>query len=238
MTVITWRAIRRPIRRANWPPIESLRNIFLKPRAISIRRWSGWRCRLPERAGEGKFPSASCENPKERRSRRLWCSGAASMRSKKSAPSDPYLKRWPGDARDRYAGRGGRAPGRVGERRTVMGRSLRLSSRVVRISIWIALALHGGSTGGYWATKVAHTHAARLRAAVNQGGPAHFAFQKDWIVNAQRGEYPFELAETLACAFGRSTAKNGSNTRRSFRSSIKEFSTTLRAAALCQRRQR
>jgi len=33
------------------------------------------------------------------------------------------------------------------------------------------------------------------------------AFQKDWIVNAQRGEYPFELAETLACAFGRSTAQ-------------------------------
>jgi hypothetical protein len=69
------------------------------------------------------------------------------------------------------------------------------------------VAIHGGSTGGYWATKVAHTHAARLRAAVNQGGPAHFAFQKDWIVKAQRGEYPFELAETLACAFGRSTGE-------------------------------
>jgi esterase FrsA len=68
------------------------------------------------------------------------------------------------------------------------------------------IALHGGSTGGYWATKVAHTHAHRLRGAVNQGGPAHLAFQKDWIVKAQRGEYPFELAETLACAFGRSTA--------------------------------
>ncbi len=69
------------------------------------------------------------------------------------------------------------------------------------------IGMHGGSTGGYWATKVAHTHAHRLRAVVNQGGPAHFAFQKDWIVKAQRGEYPFELAETLACAFGRSTAE-------------------------------
>lgn len=69
------------------------------------------------------------------------------------------------------------------------------------------VAIHGGSTGGYWATKLAHTHAQRLRAAVNQGGPAHFAFQKDWIVQAQRGEYPFELAETLACAFGRTTAE-------------------------------
>jgi esterase FrsA len=65
----------------------------------------------------------------------------------------------------------------------------------------------GGSTGGYWATKVAHTHGHRLKAAVNQGGPAHFAFQKDWIVKAQRGEYPFELAETLAGAFGRSTGE-------------------------------
>jgi esterase FrsA len=69
------------------------------------------------------------------------------------------------------------------------------------------IGLHGGSTGGYWATKVAHTHANRLRAAVNQGGPAHFAFQADWIVKAQRGEYPFELAETLACAFGRSSGE-------------------------------
>jgi esterase FrsA len=69
------------------------------------------------------------------------------------------------------------------------------------------VGIHGGSTGGYWATKVAHTHRQRLRAAVNQGGPAHFAFHQDWIVKAQRGEYPFELAETLACAFGRSSAE-------------------------------
>lgn len=65
----------------------------------------------------------------------------------------------------------------------------------------------GGSTGGYWATKVAHTHRERLRAAVNQGGPAHFAFTSEWIAKAQRGEYPFELAETLASAFARATAE-------------------------------
>ena len=69
------------------------------------------------------------------------------------------------------------------------------------------VGIHGGSTGGYWATKVAHTHAGRLRAAVNQGGPAHFAFRADWIAKAQRGEYPFELAETLACAFDRSSGE-------------------------------
>jgi hypothetical protein len=65
----------------------------------------------------------------------------------------------------------------------------------------------GGSTGGYWATKVAHTHRERIRAAVNHGGPAHYAFTREWIVKAQHGEYPFELAETLACAFGRASAE-------------------------------
>src|SRR4029450_5130156 len=30
---------------------------------------------------------------------------------------------------------------------------------------------------------------------------------EEWIIKAQRGEYPFELAETLACAFGRSSAE-------------------------------
>lgn len=64
----------------------------------------------------------------------------------------------------------------------------------------------GASTGGYWAGKLAHTHRERIAAAVDHGGPAHFAFQADWIARASRGEYPFELAETLACAFGRETA--------------------------------
>ena len=64
------------------------------------------------------------------------------------------------------------------------------------------VAIHGASTGGYWAAKLAHTHRERIRAAVNHGGPAHVAFQREWIEFAQTGEYPFELAETLACAFG------------------------------------
>jgi len=63
----------------------------------------------------------------------------------------------------------------------------------------------GGSTGGYWAAKLAHTHHERIRAAVNWGGCAHHAFTPEWIEQAQHGEYAFELAETLACAFGRST---------------------------------
>jgi pimeloyl-ACP methyl ester carboxylesterase len=67
------------------------------------------------------------------------------------------------------------------------------------------VALVGGSTGGYWAAKVAHTHRDRIRGAVDQGGCTHYAFLPDWIEKAQHGEYPYELAETLACAFGMST---------------------------------
>ena len=64
------------------------------------------------------------------------------------------------------------------------------------------IAAMGASTGGYWAAKVAHTHADFLRAVVDHGGPVHYAFQPDWIEKAQFGEYPFELGETLAFAFG------------------------------------
>lgn len=63
----------------------------------------------------------------------------------------------------------------------------------------------GASTGGYWAAKLAHTHRERIKASVNHGGMAHFAFTPEWIAQAQYGEYPFELAESLALAFGLST---------------------------------
>ena len=68
-----------------------------------------------------------------------------------------------------------------------------------RVGIW------GGSTGGYWGAKLAHTHKDRMAAAVCHGGCAHYAFEPKWIEKAQHGTYAFELAETLASAFGRST---------------------------------
>ena len=68
-----------------------------------------------------------------------------------------------------------------------------------RVGYW------GSSTGGYWAVKVAHTHRDHLAAVVSQGGCVHHAFESEWIEKAQLGDYPFELAETLAFAFGRST---------------------------------
>lgn len=69
------------------------------------------------------------------------------------------------------------------------------------------VALFGVSTGGYWAIKVARTHAERVRGSISQGGPAHLSFQPDWIARSSRGEYPFELLETLAHAFGLGTAE-------------------------------
>lgn len=44
-----------------------------------------------------------------------------------------------------------------------------------RIGVW------GGSFGGYWAAKLAHVEARRLRAAVVQGGNVHHGFQRTWL---------------------------------------------------------
>jgi hypothetical protein len=67
------------------------------------------------------------------------------------------------------------------------------------------VVLWGCSTGGYWSAKLAHTHRQRVTGAVEHGGAIHYAYQPEWILASQHGEYPFELVETLASAFGRST---------------------------------
>ena len=60
----------------------------------------------------------------------------------------------------------------------------------------------GISTGGYYAMRVAHTHADRLFAAVAQGGGCHHMFDSAWIRAQDQMEYPFALAEALAYKFG------------------------------------
>ena len=60
----------------------------------------------------------------------------------------------------------------------------------------------GISTGGYYALRIAHTHADRLFAAVAQGGGCHHMFDTAWIGAQDRMEYPFALAEALAYKFG------------------------------------
>jgi esterase FrsA len=43
------------------------------------------------------------------------------------------------------------------------------------------VACMGGSFGGYWATKLAHTEPKRLRGAVNWGAGVHRTFQEEWL---------------------------------------------------------
>lgn len=65
-----------------------------------------------------------------------------------------------------------------------------------RVGIW------GYSTGGYWAVKVAYVYKNKLACAVSQGGPVHYAFERDWMRQQERGEYPFEFFDTISYAFG------------------------------------
>lgn len=60
----------------------------------------------------------------------------------------------------------------------------------------------GFSTGGYYALRVAHTHADRLLGSVSLGGGAHHMFDREWLGEVNRLEYPFDLADTLAWKFG------------------------------------
>lgn len=60
----------------------------------------------------------------------------------------------------------------------------------------------GISTGGYYAFRVAHTHADRLLAVVAQGGGCHHMFDPEWIRAQNQMEYPFALADALAYKFG------------------------------------
>jgi pimeloyl-ACP methyl ester carboxylesterase len=60
----------------------------------------------------------------------------------------------------------------------------------------------GISTGGYYAFRIAHTHADRLFAVVAQGGGCHHMFDPSWIGAQDQMEYPFALAEAMAYKFG------------------------------------
>ena len=44
-----------------------------------------------------------------------------------------------------------------------------------RLGVW------GGSYGGYWAARLAHTEEKRIKAAVFHGGNVHHGFQPDWM---------------------------------------------------------
>ena len=65
-----------------------------------------------------------------------------------------------------------------------------------KIVVW------GFSTGGYYALRLAHTHHDRLLGSVSLGGGAHHMFDKEWLENVNKLEYPFDLAGTLTYKFG------------------------------------
>lgn len=64
----------------------------------------------------------------------------------------------------------------------------------------------GQSFGGYWSTKLAHTHRDRLRAAVNWGGGIHRTFQPGWQEKSRSAStYLMDLGPSRARIFGKST---------------------------------
>jgi esterase FrsA len=64
----------------------------------------------------------------------------------------------------------------------------------------------GSSFGGYWASKLAHTHRGFLKAVVSWGGCAHHTFQPAWFSERRYPEsYLMDLIETRARMLGGST---------------------------------
>jgi pimeloyl-ACP methyl ester carboxylesterase len=66
-----------------------------------------------------------------------------------------------------------------------------------RVGAW------GGSDGGYWATKIAHTHRERLTAVISQGGGAHKLFTAEWIASAQNYSHPWGIAQCRGNTIGK-----------------------------------
>ncbi|RAR08161.1 alpha beta-hydrolase [Stemphylium lycopersici] len=64
------------------------------------------------------------------------------------------------------------------------------------------VAIWAFSTGGYYAIRVAHTHADKLAGVVALGGGCHYMFSPEWLDNVNHLEYPFDLANTLAYKWG------------------------------------
>ncbi|HLG70622.1 MAG TPA: alpha/beta fold hydrolase [Chloroflexota bacterium] len=64
----------------------------------------------------------------------------------------------------------------------------------------------GSSFGGYWASKLAHTHREYVKAVVSWGGCAHYTFQPEWFTSRRYPDsYLMDLIETRARMLGGST---------------------------------
>lgn len=68
------------------------------------------------------------------------------------------------------------------------------------------VAVLGASFGGYWATKLAHTHRDKLVAAVNWAGGIHITFQPEWQAHSRNASsYLMDLMAGRARIFGGTT---------------------------------
>lgn len=65
-----------------------------------------------------------------------------------------------------------------------------------RVCVW------GFSTGGFYAIRLAHTHAKRVAGVVALGGATHHFLDPEWLEASNHLEYPFDLGRTLAYKYG------------------------------------
>jgi hypothetical protein len=60
----------------------------------------------------------------------------------------------------------------------------------------------GLSAGGYYAVRVAHTHARLLRGAIGHGAGTHHYIGREWLEQVHRHEYPFGLERAYVAKYG------------------------------------
>lgn len=60
----------------------------------------------------------------------------------------------------------------------------------------------GLSAGGYYAIRLAHTHADRLLGAIGQGAGTHHFLGREWLEKVDQHEYPFQLSEAYVKKYG------------------------------------
>ena len=60
----------------------------------------------------------------------------------------------------------------------------------------------GVSAGGYFAIRVAHTHASRLAGAIGHGAATHHFFSRAWLEKAKGHEYPWSGVPAVAQLYG------------------------------------
>jgi len=64
------------------------------------------------------------------------------------------------------------------------------------------LAAWGLSAGGYYAIRLAHTHADRVVGCVGQGAGTHHYLSREWLEHVDDHEYPFSVTKALVKKYG------------------------------------